>query len=146
MKPASDILTLFTSLSLLIFLIICPSKLTSHRARNPPRAFVSLSIPLSLFPSDQSRSLCTSAPIDDDRSICAMTWKLSLGFFSWATSNNVSSIFCACWRWYSSFYGKKRSFMLSATVEGWGKTWINSLVEQLISFRAPHSHCLWFIV
>lgn len=73
MEPASDILTLFTSLSLLIFLIICPSKLTSHRARNPPRAFVSLSIPLSLFPSDQSRSLCTSAPIDDDRSICAMT-------------------------------------------------------------------------
>lgn len=53
MEPASDILTLFTSLSLLIFLIICPSKLTSHRARNPPRAFVSLSLPLS----DQSRSL-----------------------------------------------------------------------------------------
>lgn len=65
MEPASDILTLFTSLSLLIFLIICPSKLTSHRARNPPRAFVSLSLSLSPINLDLS--------IDDDRSICAMT-------------------------------------------------------------------------
>lgn len=49
--------------------------------------------------------------------------KIVIGFFIfWTTSNNVSSIFCACQRWYSSFFGKKRSFMLSATVEGWGKS------------------------
>lgn len=102
--------------------------------------YTSLSLSLSL------RSISIS-PIDDDRSICAMTWKLSLVFLFSERHPIMSHRSSAPAKDDTVLFSERKDllcFRLLLKVEG--KTWINSLVEQLISFRAPHSLCLWYKV